>query len=129
MVVDKVHSILLSLNILVSCFDSELDDLKYTVSNFSDSLKQTSLSNTNLTDQLNRATFKSEDRKLKIEALELELTRRRDDVIYLKKDSCELLKQRNIFCLIAKRLYFNITQLHLDCEIRKGIAQNDFTLS
>ena len=25
------------------------------------------------------------------------------------------------FCLIAKRLYFNITQLHLDCEIGKKI--------
>ena len=63
-----------------------------------------------------------------IENLELELARSKDDVTYLKRDNLALLKQRNIFCLIAKRLYFNITQLHLACEIGKNI-QNDFILS
>ena len=74
-VIDKVQSILKSFNIHVSRYDSELDDLKYTISNFSDSLKRSRLNNSNLTDQLNRVTFKSEERILRTEALELELTR------------------------------------------------------
>lgn len=53
--------------------------------------------------------------------LELELNRSRDDVIYLKTYNLVLSKQRNIFYLIAKILYFNITQLHLDCEIGNKI--------
>ena len=56
-----------------------------------------------------------------IEKIESELSRCRDESIYLQRDNLKLLKQRNIFCLIAKRLYFNITQLHLDCEIGKRI--------
>ena len=52
--------------------------------------------------------------------MELELTRLKDDVIYLNRDNLEVLKQRNILCLIAKHVHFNITQLHLDCEIGKG---------
>ena len=38
-VINKVYSILKSLNIPVSSYDSELDDLKYNSSNSSDSLK------------------------------------------------------------------------------------------
>lgn len=64
-VVDKVNSILKSLNIHVSRYDFELDDLKYIISNFGDSLKQSRLSNSNLTDQLNRAKFISKERRLK----------------------------------------------------------------
>lgn len=56
-----------------------------------------------------------------IKKLELELTRSKDDVIYLKRDNLALLKQGNIFFFIANRLYFNFTQLHLDCEIGKNI--------
>ena len=63
-----------------------------------------------MTNQLNRV----------IEALELEVTRSHDDVKNLKRDSLVHLKQRNIF-LIAKCLYFNLTQLNLDCEIWKGL--------
>ena len=56
-----------------------------------------------------------------IEQKEKELIRSKDDSIYLQRDNLKLLKQRNVFSLIAKRLYFNITQLHLDCEIGKKI--------
>ncbi|KAI3508867.1 hypothetical protein L1887_23887 [Cichorium endivia] len=125
-VVDKVHSILKYRNISSSKYDSELADLRYTVSNFSDSLKRTRVSNSNLNDQLNRVLFKNEERKIKIEALELELARLKHDVIYVKRDNLALLKQRNIFCLIAKRLYYNITQLHLDCDIGRGLHKMIF---
>ena len=57
---------------------------------------------------------------MKIEALELEMVESDDDVINLKNENKVVPKQRNIFCLIVKRLYNNITQLHLDCEIGKG---------
>ena len=39
----------------------------------------------------------------------------------MQRDNLKLLKQRNVFCLIAKRLYANITQLHLNCEIGQKI--------
>lgn len=39
-VVDKVHSILESLNIPISRYDLELDDLIFTVSNYNDSLNK-----------------------------------------------------------------------------------------
>ena len=56
-----------------------------------------------------------------IEQKELELIKTRDENIYLQRDNLKLLKQRNVFCLIAKRLYANITQLHLNCEIGQKI--------
>ena len=56
-----------------------------------------------------------------IEQKELELIKSRDENIYLQRDNLKLLKQRNVFCLIAKRLYANITQLHLNCEIGQKI--------
>ena len=56
-----------------------------------------------------------------IKRLELELTRSKDYVIYLKRDHLALLKQRVVFDLIAKCLYFSITQLHLYFQIGKNI--------
>ena len=53
-VINKVHSILQSLNIPVTRYESELDSLNYIVSNFSDSLKRKCLSNSNLNDQISR---------------------------------------------------------------------------
>ena len=82
---------------------------------------QTRLKNSNLTDQINRLSTKSEERRIWIELKEQELVRARDEIIYLQRDNLRFLKQRNVFCLIAKRFYTNITQLHLDCEIGKKI--------
>ncbi|KAI3505861.1 hypothetical protein L1887_28170 [Cichorium endivia] len=120
-IVNKVRSILKSLNICSSCYDNELDDLRFTVSSLSDSLKRTRLSNSNLNGQLSRVSNKNEERRMRIEALEHELVRATDDVIYVKRDNFLLVKQRNIFGLIAKRIYNNITQLHLDCDIGRGL--------
>ena len=96
-VVDKVHSILKSLNIPTPHNDYELNDLHYTIYDFSDSLKRNCISNSNLNDNLNRVTIMNEERRIRIEALEVELNRYRDDIIFLKRDSRALLKQRNIF--------------------------------
>ena len=49
------------------------------------------------------------------------LSMSRDESIYLQRDNLSLLKPRNIFCLIAKRLYLNVTQLHLNCRIGEKI--------
>ncbi|KAL7591015.1 hypothetical protein Lser_V15G34603 [Lactuca serriola] len=61
--INKVNSILQSLNIPISRYKTELNDLKFTFSSISDSLKRTRLSNSNLTDQLSRATSKGEERQ------------------------------------------------------------------
>ena len=63
---------------------------------------------------------KSEERRIWIEQKEVQLVNAEDEIIYLQRHNL-LLKQRNIFCLIAKLLYSNITQLNKDCEIGKKI--------
>lgn len=83
-VINKVHSILQSHDITVARYEYELDYWNYTFFSFSDSLKRTRLNNSNLTDQISRKTSISEERRMWIEKLELELSRSRDDVIYLK---------------------------------------------
>lgn len=114
---DKVQYIIKSLNIPASRYDSKLNDLRCLISYFSDSLKRTCISNSNLNNNLSRVTFKNEERIIKIDALEVQLNRSRDDAILLKRDNQVILKQRNTFFLIAKRLYFNISQLQLNCEV------------
>lgn len=108
-VINKVNSILESLKIPISRYETELNDLKYTFSIFIDRLKQTLLTNSNLNDQLGRVSSKSETRCIWIEKLESDLSKSRDESIYLQRDNLDLLKQCNIFYLIAKRLCFNIT--------------------
>ena len=89
---------------------------------------QTRLANTNLTDQLNRVTSKSEERRMWIELKETKIVRDRDrdELIYLQRDNLKFLKQRNAFCLIAKRLYTNISLFHLDSEIGRKIHKMIF---
>ena len=43
--------------------------------------------------------------------------RLKDQIYFLKEENVKLLKQRNLFCSIAKRLYTNITQLYMNSEI------------
>ena len=104
-------------NIPVSRYETELNEIKFTFSSISNSLTQTRLINSNLTDQISRVSSKSEERRIWIEKIESDLAKSRNELIYLHRDNLMILKQCNIFCLIAKRLYLNITQLHLDCEI------------
>ena len=116
-----IKNILASLKIPVNDYEKELNKFKSNFSSISSSLTQTRVTNSNLTDQISRISSKSEERRMWIEQKEKELIRSKDDSIYLQRDNLKILKQRNVFCLIAKRLYFNITQLHLDCEIGKKI--------
>lgn len=124
--IKKVQCILGSLNVPITEYEEELNELKLKFSNLSNSLMQTRLTNSNLTDQINRVTTKSEERRMWIELMEQELVRARDESIYLQRDNLKFLKQRNVFCLIAKRLYTNIAQLHLSCEIGKKIHKMIF---
>ena len=117
--IKKVQSILESLKVPITEYEEELNELKLKFSNLSGSLMQTRLTNSNLTDQISRVTTKSEERRMWIELKEQELVRARDESIYLQRDNLKFLKQRNVFCLIAKRLYTNIAQLHLSCDIGK----------
>lgn len=91
-VIDKVHSIHKSLVILVSRYNSELNDLHDTISNFSEFLKGTHVKNSNLDDSLSRITFKNEERRLKIEALKIAFVRLHDDVMIFKRDNRTMLK-------------------------------------
>ena len=57
--INKVHSIIESLNIHVSRYENELNELKFTFSSISNSLKQTRVTNSNLTDQISRVSSKN----------------------------------------------------------------------
>lgn len=83
-VINKVHSILNSLNIPISRYYFKLTDLRDTISNFSKSLKQTRIRNSNLVDSLSRIKFRNEERRIKIEAFKTKLVTSQDDTIVLK---------------------------------------------
>lgn len=119
--IKRVQSILESLKIPVTNYEKELKELKSKFSSLSGSLTQNHLTNSNLTDQISMVSSKSEERRIWIEQKDNELVRIKDETIYLQRDNLKLLKQRNVFCLIAKRLYSNTTQLHLNCDIGKKI--------
>jgi len=68
-VIDKVHSILTSLDISSSTYDPELNNLRYFVASLSDSLTRTRLSYSDLNDKMNRTSFKNEEQRIIIEAL------------------------------------------------------------
>lgn len=114
---EKVHSILNSLNIPFFQYNDELTELQENISKLVKSLKYNRLKVFNLNDTLSRSQLKSKERRLMIEKLELELGRSKDDVCVLNSNNKRLMKQRNIFCINAKRLFKHITQLYLNCEI------------
>ena len=81
--IKKVQNILASLNIPVTNYEKELNNLKSKFSSISSSLTQTRVTNSNLTDQISRISSKSEERRMWIEQKEKELIRSKDDSIYL----------------------------------------------
>lgn len=56
-VIDKVHSIIKSLNIPIPCYDSKLTDLRNAISKFGKSLKWNRITVSNLDDDLIITTF------------------------------------------------------------------------
>ena len=107
--IKKVQSLFISFKIPQKSYEKELNNLNSRISNLDSCLTQTQVTNSNLTDQISRVSSKSEERRMWIEQKELELIKSRDENIYFQRDNLKLLKQRNVFCLIAKRLYANIT--------------------
>lgn len=82
--IEKVHSTLKSLDILISHYDSELTDLRNTVYEFSESLKWNHISFSNLDGDPSGITFRNEERRVRIEELQVELSRERGNVILIK---------------------------------------------
>lgn len=64
-------------------------------------------------------TFRSEEQRLKIEKLEVDLARVNDEECNLKDDNRFIMKQCNVCCQIVKRLYAKITQLYLNYNVSK----------
>lgn len=61
---DKVHSILKSVDIPISRFNTKLTDLHDVVSDLSDSLRKTLTRNSNLYDTISRIISKNEERRM-----------------------------------------------------------------
>lgn len=74
-IINKVHSIIKSLNIHMTRYYSELFEQCDTISNFRKCLKRSRIKNFDLNASFSRETFKSEEIKMKIEALKIEITR------------------------------------------------------
>lgn len=58
----------------------------------------------NLDDNLSRVIVRHDEKRIRIEDLEVELDRVRDDVIMLIQDNIIVMQQRNICCQLARRL-------------------------
>lgn len=114
---DVASSTLESLNIPISHYNSELIKLRDTDLEFSESLKWNHITNSNL-DDLSRILFKN---GIRIDELEVEISRSREDIILLKRDNRVVMKQLNIFFPIARRLYNNISQLYWNYDIEKDM--------
>lgn len=68
--IEKVHSILKSLDILVYKYDDELNELKYNILEFRESIRWNQRKVSNFDDDLSMSNFKSEEKRLKIKKLE-----------------------------------------------------------
>lgn len=96
-VINKVYSILKSLDIPVSHYDFELTDLWNTICKFCESLKWDRIRVSNLDDDFSRSTFRCEERRIKVEELYVDYSRVRDDVIVLKNDNRLVMTHMSIF--------------------------------
>lgn len=54
-------------------------------------------------------------------SLERDVVNLDDDRILVRRDNLKLLKQRNIFCNIAKRLYSHLKELYYSSNILKDL--------
>ena len=125
---EKVQSLLSKLNISSNCYQYLLDDLNERCADLGKLLKYNRRQVGNLTDEISDCRFGIEARNTKIEKLENNKIHNMDDIYMLRKENESLLKQRNMFCNIAKRLYSNITQLYHNSSIyEKMLANATFT--
>lgn len=125
-IINKVQYILESVNILISLYNSKLTKLNDTIYEFIERLKWNLIRTSNLYDDLSRVSFKSEERRLWIEHLEIILSGYKDDIILLKRDNRFVMKQHHICCQISYPLYNNITQLYLNCDITKEMHKKSY---
>ncbi|KAL4573640.1 hypothetical protein LXL04_020454 [Taraxacum kok-saghyz] len=109
--VEKVRSIFNANSISSSLYDPLLNKL---LDNFS-SLESSVTWNINkvedLEEQLEKSRFACEEKRIRIEQLELAEENVIDENLKIRNENKMLLKQRNIFCSIAQRLHSQLTKL------------------
>ena len=74
-----------------------------------------------LEDQLEKSRFACEEKRVKIEKLELLEANVTDENLVIRKENKLLLKQRNIFCNIAQRLHSQLTKLYHNSVISEEL--------
>ncbi|KAL4590865.1 hypothetical protein LXL04_003810 [Taraxacum kok-saghyz] len=114
---NKVQSLLSKHNISSNCYQHLLDDLNDKCADLEKLLNYNRRQVGNLTDELSDCRLGIETRNTKIEKLENIKIHNMDDIYMLRNENESLLKQRNMFCNIAKRLYSNITMLYHNSSI------------
>ena len=115
----KVRSILQSFNIPLSAYDSEIIAFDDIVAYFDTLFISASIEAKKSTSQLLQVQKQLDFKKIKIESLELQITKIMCDRDSLSSEVKLLLAQRNIYCISAKRLYAKLTALHHSSDIIK----------
>ena len=118
---DKVQSLLSKHKISSNIYQYLLDDLNVKCADLGKLLKYNRRQVGNLTDELSNCRLGIETRNAKIEKLENIKIHNMDDILMLRTENESLLKQRNMFCNIAKRLYSNITKLYHNSSISENM--------
>ena len=118
-VTEKVHLLLSKFNASTNCYEYILDDLNEKCANLGKLLKWNRRQAGTLTDELSNCRVGIEERNIKLEKLENIKIHNMDDIYMLRAENESLLKQRNMFCNIAKRMSFTIILLSLSKFISK----------
>ncbi|KAL4564910.1 hypothetical protein LXL04_028986 [Taraxacum kok-saghyz] len=120
-VTEKVQSLLSKHDISPKSYQNLLDDLNDKCAELADSVKYNRRQVSSLTTELSNCRLGIETRNAKIDKLENIKIHNMDDIIMLRTENETLLKQRNMFCNIAKRLYSNITKLYHNSAISENM--------
>ena len=116
---EQVKALLISCNVPESKYMSDICDIENACTVMGGMLSQSLISANKARDSLVEAKNKIEDWRTKHERLESKLESVSDDVIRLTVQNQLLMKQRNIFCNSARRLYAHLTRLYHSCVISK----------
>nr|KAJ0207989.1 hypothetical protein LSAT_V11C500266000 [Lactuca sativa] len=115
----KVRAILESFNIPLSAYDAGITSFDDTVAYFDSVIVSASTEAQNLNMQLVETRRELENKRSRVDKLELLMQNVKCDRNNLEKEVRLLLAQRNIYCNSAKHLYAKLTALHHLSEISK----------
>ena len=120
-VVEKVRFIFNANSISPSLYDPLLNKLLDNFSSIGASVTWNVDKVEDLEDKLEKSRFACEEKRIKIEQLELAQEIVTEENLKIRNENKMLLKQRNIFCSIAQRLHSQLTKLYHNSLISEDL--------